>query len=238
MILEDDANAQRRDAILGAIRQSLGRGPLSGTAARELDERLARHPASLLPERAKGSRQEVLQRFVAMAEKAACSLIRLADERAVPKAAADYLRANNLPLALTLAPERALHDLPWQDEPLLQRRTGAAGEQDLAALTPALCAVAETGTLVLTSGPGHPSTLNFLPDHHLVVLKASDVVGGYEHAWTRLRAQYGAGQMPRTVNLVTGPSRTGDIELTIQLGAHGPRRLHILLVDDEAPSGD
>jgi L-lactate dehydrogenase complex protein LldG len=41
--------------------------------------------------------------------------------------------------------------------------------------------------------------------------------------------------LPRTVNLITGPSRTGDIEQRIQLGAHGPRRLHIVLVEDAPP---
>lgn len=235
---EDSENGAGRAAILGAIRQSLKRGALSEAGRRELDERMARHPVSLLPQRAKGAERELVERFVAMAEQAACSVARLANVAAVPKAAGDYLRGNNLPLALVVAPEQALQALPWQDEPLLRRRVGAAENEDLASLTPAFAAVAETGTLVLTSGPGHPSTLNFLPDHHLVMLKASDIVGGYEAAWSRLRAQFGAGQMPRTVNLVTGPSRTGDIELIIQLGAHGPRRLHILLVDDAAATPD
>ena len=85
---------------------------------------------------------------------------------------------------------------------------------------------------MLLSGSGGPTTLNFLPDNHIVVLRASRVVGAYEDAWTRLREAYGPGVLPRTVNLVTGPSRTADIEQTIQLGAHGPRRLHILVIED------
>ena len=84
---------------------------------------------------------------------------------------------------------------------------------------------------MLTSGADTPSTLNFLPDTHVVVLKAEDVVGPYEDALDRVRAR-GNG-MPRTINFVTGPSRTGDIEQQIQLGAHGPRRLHILLVEGD-----
>ena len=90
--------------------------------------------------------------------------------------------------------------------------------------------MAETGTLMLPSGSETPSTLNFLPDTHVVVLKSRDVVGPYEEAWDRLRA--GGKTLPRTVNFVTGPSRTGDIEQTIYLGAHGPRHLHILLIDE------
>lgn len=75
-------------------------------------------------------------------------------------------------------------------------------------------------------------TLNMLPDTRIVVFKVSDIVGTYEEVWARLREWEGNGNMPRTFLWVTGPSRTGDIEQTIQLGAHGPRRLHIVLVDD------
>ena len=80
------------------------------------------------------------------------------------------------------------------------------------------------------SGPEHPVTLNLLPDTHIVVLREGDIVGGYEDVWARLRARYGKDRMPRTVNTITGPSRTGDIEQTIELGAHGPRRMHIVVV--------
>jgi L-lactate dehydrogenase complex protein LldG len=64
-----------------------------------------------------------------------------------------------------------------------------------------------------------------------VVVKAADVTGDMESVWTMLRANSGKGEMPRAVNLVTGPSRSGDIEQTILLGAHGPRALHIIIVD-------
>ena len=87
---------------------------------------------------------------------------------------------------------------------------------------------------MLTSGAAGPTTLNFLPENHIVVLKASQIVGPYEDAWDRVRAAEGEGRLPRTVNFITGPSRTGDIEQTLEMGAHGPRRLHIILVEDEA----
>jgi L-lactate dehydrogenase complex protein LldG len=93
---------------------------------------------------------------------------------------------------------------------------------------------------VTASGPAHPTTLNFLPEHHIVALRASQVVAAYEDAWSLLRKARKRGrgfEMPRSVHLITGPSRTGDIELTIQLGAHGPRALHILLIDDAAAGG-
>ena len=83
---------------------------------------------------------------------------------------------------------------------------------------------------MLLSGPDNPTTLNFLPDNHIVVLAAADIVGDYETAWDRLRAAFGKGRMPRLVNMITGPSRSGDIEQKLLLGAHGPRRLHVVIV--------
>ena len=96
-------------------------------------------------------------------------------------------------------------------------------------LTHAFAGIAETGTLMLRSGADAPTTLNFLPDTNIVLIEAGRIVGAYEEAWAMLRAAGGA--MPRTVNFITGPSRSADIEQTLQLGAHGPRRLHILLLD-------
>ncbi|MDX1605990.1 MAG: lactate utilization protein C, partial [Candidatus Competibacterales bacterium] len=105
----------------------------------------------------------------------------------------------------------------------------AARNGDKVTVTPAFAGIAETGTLMLLSGPDSPTTLNFLPDAHIVVLPAERIVGPYEAAWQRLRARNEP--LPRTVNLITGPSRSADIEQTLQLGAHGPIRLHILLVE-------
>ena len=130
--------------------------------------------------------------------------------------------------SLVLAPDPALDPIPWGERPLLRLRRGRAEAGDAVSLTPCLAAIAETGTLMLVSGADTPTTLNFLPDTHIVVVRAGQVVAGYEDGWDLVRAQ---GAWPRTINLVTGPSRTGDIEQTIQLGAHGPRRLHIVLVD-------
>jgi L-lactate dehydrogenase complex protein LldG len=96
-------------------------------------------------------------------------------------------------------------------------------------VTAAFAAIAETGTLMALSGPDSPTTLNFLPDNHVVILRASQVMGAYEDGWDKLRR---TGALPRVVNFITGPSRTGDIEQKILLGAHGPRRLHIILIED------
>jgi len=104
----------------------------------------------------------------------------------------------------------------------------------LSSVSHAFAGVAETGTVVLASGTDNPTSLNFLPDNHIVVIDANDVAGDYESVWQRLRERYGDGLMPRAVNLITGPSRSADIEQTLILGAHGPRRLHVIVVGEAA----
>src|SRR6185312_1687407 len=116
--------------------------------------------------------------------------------------------------------------IPWQQRPTLTPRKGVATGDDLVGVTGAFAAVAETGTLMLVSGAGMATRNNFLPDNHIVVLRADQIVPSYEEGWERLRAL-----KTLTDGKFTMP-RTADIELKIELGAHGPRRLHILIVDD------
>ena len=104
----------------------------------------------------------------------------------------------------------------------------AFDEDRSGAVSLARCGVAETGALVLTSGPETPTRLNFLPDREVVILETSRIVSHLEDAWALLRQS--ADFPPRVLNFVTGPSRTADIEQTIQLGAHGPCALVVLLI--------
>jgi L-lactate dehydrogenase complex protein LldG len=144
-----------------------------------------------------------------------------------------YLASENLPAQVVMAPDPALDEIPWSARPLLQIRRGRAEQIDAVSLTPCLAAIAETGTLMLVSGAETPTTLNFLPDTHIVLVRGEQVVASYEDGWdlVRARASGVSGTLPRTINFITGPSRTGDIEQRIQLGAHGPRRLHIILLE-------
>ena len=226
-----------RDAILGSIRRSLGRGPLDETARAALDERIARPTPNLVPARSALPDEERVALFASMAEGVFATVDRVSGPDAVPGAVADYLAQHNLPPALVMAPDPTLDTYPWADRPMLAIRRGVAEEADRVAVTSALMGFAETGTLMMASGPEHPSTLNFLPETHIVVLPTERIRGAYEEGWAKLRADgegaAGAAFMPRTVNLVTGPSRTADIEQTIALGAHGPRRLHIVIVEGD-----
>jgi len=230
-----------RDQILGSIRRSLKRGPLDATQAAPLEQRLSNPQRNLIPARAAGrDHAGQVELFIAMAGEVQTTVTRVADPAAVPAAVADYLAQQNLPSRLVMTPDPQLDDIPWDSQRLLEIRRGRAEDSDAAGVTACFAGVAETGTLMLTSGPASPTRNNFLPDTHIVVMRGDQVVATYEEGWTRLRAQQrqadGAWAMPRTVNFITGPSRTGDIEQRIELGAHGPRRLHIVLIEDGGTS--
>jgi L-lactate dehydrogenase complex protein LldG len=148
----------------------------------------------------------------------------------VPKEVAALLRAHNLPMAVRHGGDPLLTGLPWEQERTLTVSTGPSDGNDLASLSHAFGAAAESGTLVLLSGADNPTTLNFLPDTHIVLVGADDIAGDYETLWERLRDRFGVGSLPRAINLITGPSRSADVEQTLILGAHGPRRLHVIVV--------
>ncbi|HUC64158.1 MAG TPA: LUD domain-containing protein [Stellaceae bacterium] len=225
--------SEARDQILGSIRRSLKRGPLEETRRTGLEQRLTAHRRNLVPARAAALPQaEQIDLFLKMAEEVQTTAIRVARAADVPAAVADYLSQRNLPSRLVMTPDPQLDDIPWGDRPMLEIRRGRAEDRDQVGVTACFAGIAETGTLMLISGPESPTRNNFLPDTHIVVIRGQQVVASYEEGWTRLRGK----AMPRTVNFITGPSRTGDIEQRLELGAHGPRRLHIVLIDDEAAS--
>ncbi len=218
-----------RDAILGRVRKSLGRDTIDEVTRAALKARLDGHPRGIIPDRTNRDRRGKIDIFVEMAMSVAATIDRVDSADAVPDAVGDYLAQRNLGADIRMAPDARLAEIDWSKRPTLEITKGPSAGDDEVSVTAAFAGIAETGTLLLHSGPASPTTLNFLPENHIVVLRASQIVGAYEDAWHLLRA---AGGMSRAVNLITGPSRTGDIEQTIMLGAHGPRRLHIVLLDD------
>jgi L-lactate dehydrogenase complex protein LldG len=221
-----------RAQVLGAIRRGLRRGPLPEAEVAALRARLANPPRHLIPARSRVPRPEQVALFARNVEKEFGTLARVAEAAAVPAAIADYLAAQNLPSRFVLAPHPALLGLPWSDRPLLAFEARRAEATDQVSVQHGFAGIAETGTLMLPSDAARPTTLNILPDTAIVVLRTTRLVGAYEEAWDLLRAETG-GAMPRNVMLVTGPSRSADIEQTLELGAHGPRRLHIILIEDD-----
>lgn len=218
-----------RDAILGKLRTAAVRDSDDATARAAVKARLKAHSRGTIPARGKLDRKGLLDLFAAQATAVDATVARVSAADEVPAAVADYLRGENLPTSLRMAPDPRLDACSWDKAPMLDIAYGKAEPADQVTVTGAFAGIAESGTMMLVSGPESPTTLNFLPDTHIVVLRASEMVGAYEDAWDRLRA---TGRMPRNVNFITGPSRSGDIEQTLHLGAHGPRRLHVILVED------
>ncbi|HEX8664857.1 MAG TPA: lactate utilization protein [Beijerinckiaceae bacterium] len=218
-----------RDDILSNIRRSLGVTGGERTRRQIVTERLDRAPRGVIPARGQVSGEDLVEVFRKEAEAALATVHTVETAAEAAQAIAEYLRNHNLPAAVRIGEDPRLAAMPW-GETALEVSCGPSEGGDLNAVSHAFGGVAETGTLVMVSGPENPSTLNFLPDNHIVVVAAKDIAGDYETVLGKVRGTYGKGRMPRTVNFITGPSRSADIEQTLLLGAHGPRRLHIVVL--------
>lgn len=223
-----------RDEILGRIRAAIDRPEGAGPPpAPEYANR------SLIPARARGTPAELTARFIEMATEAEISIDRVSDERGVGKAIASWLGAEGLPKSAVLSPDPAMDAYGWDDTPELDLRRGPTHGDDLVSVTPTVAGIAETGSIMVKTGPGTPYALNFLPETHIAIVHADQIVGGYEDAWARVRRNGETGRaLPRTVTMITGPSRSSDIERTVTVGVHGPKRLHIVLVGGNESGAD
>ncbi|MCC6868007.1 MAG: LUD domain-containing protein [Burkholderiales bacterium] len=222
-------NKTSRDAILGRVRKALGRNGSDAEARARADAYIAAHahgPRPTMP-------TDLVEHFMSRAADMASTVERIASLDEVPARVARYIEGLRLPAALVS--QRAMSGVCWPEFATLDwAGAGLAIEarptvgDDKLAITGAYCAIAETGTLVFTSGADTPTASALLPATHVAVVRADRVVSGMEEAFALVRAERQG--MPRAVNLVSGPSRTGDIEQTIVLGAHGPYRVHILVL--------
>ena len=223
-------DARRRDQVLGQVRRSLGvRGD---EAARKaiVRGRLENHPRGTIPKRGQPGLFQQVRKFIAMAEAADATTKRVKTKAEVLAVVTEFLRRKKLPAKLVHGADPYINSLDWRASNAPDARRGRAEPDDEVSLAKAFGGVAETGTLVMLSGPENPVTLNFLPFTEIVLIEAKDILGNYEGVWDRLREDKGVGIMPRTVNWITGPSRSADIGQELLLGAHGPGDLHIIIV--------
>ena len=192
-----------REQILGRVRAAIGRGADSPPPpAPEYAN------AALIPARAQGAPAELLSRFIDMATEAEATIDHVETTADIGKAVAAWLKDNNLPPDIVAAPDPMLDGAGWDGAGLTARRGAATGD-DPVSVTPTIAGIAETGTLMVAATPHSPYTLNFLPDTHIAVVDAKSIVGGYEDAWARVRKNgEKGGALPRTVTLITGPSRS------------------------------
>ncbi|HWA92721.1 MAG TPA: LUD domain-containing protein [Rhizomicrobium sp.] len=175
----------------------------------------ARKRASATPElyRAPFAADDLVAAFTAKAQ-AVNAEVRIVAEADIAATVAEILRAHNRAARVHLPPESDV-DLPIE---ILRTPPGP----DDTAVTRVSAAIAETGTLVQLARPASPASWHFRPGFEIAILHANDIVARFE--------DIKLDPLPPTVNLITGPSRTGDIEQTLELGAHGPKELAILIV--------
>ena len=108
--------------------------------------------------------------------------------------------------------------------------TDFVGQADVG-LTSCEALVARTGSVLVSAATASGRRLSIYPDQHLVLARPSQVVTEIGDALRMVQARYGS-QMPSMISLTSGPSRTADIEKTLVLGAHGPRRLALFLLEE------
>ena len=224
-----------RAEILGKIKAGLDAVETPEAREKSAAARISSPPQQLIPARSQGDKETQTKLFIEMVENVAATTVRVGSLDDLPEAVTSYLANHNLPSRVKTDKDPLLSDIDWSSQATLEVSSGVAADEDQVSVTAAYGGVAETGTAILTSGEDNPTTLNFLPENHIIVLPVSRLEGTYEDVWAKLRAgrEEGGESLPRTVNWITGPSRTGDIEQTMQLGIHGPRRLHVILVEDD-----
>ena len=212
-----------RAAILSRIRQAQGRPEqVADTEYQQAKQYLAASNPGPRPDLG----TDLVGRFCQQAERTSQTLDRVAQAGDVPGAVARYL--DGIGIARQAIAWRTLIDLPWQASGIDVAFRKPVNE-DLVGITGCFCAIAETGTLMLLSGPETYSSAALLPETHIALLPVSRIVGSMEEAFALAKQE--RGELPRATNFISGPSRTGDIEQTIVLGAHGPYRVHVILID-------
>jgi len=211
-----------REDILNRVRRRIGRTHDNAAEAR-------RAMLEWLAARTRGPRHEIeadlVARFRSRSEQLSSTVDGVERMEDVPAAAARYLVERALPMNAICT--RQVADLAWAEAGISADARSARNE-DLVGITGCFCAIADTGTIMLCSSRESAASVSLLPETHIAVIPASRIVAGMEEAWQLARDELG--ELPRGVNFVSGPSRTGDIEQTIVLGAHGPCRVHLIVV--------
>jgi L-lactate dehydrogenase complex protein LldG len=219
-----------RDTVLRRVRQALGKtgtDPVAQAEAQAYLDAHARGPAPTFD-------ADRILRFIRRAGDMESTVARVSHRSEIPAAVAAYL--DTLELAPALAAQKSHRGVCWPEFAELDwARAGLSVEarptvgDDRLGITGVFCAIAETGTLVVLSGADTPTATTLLPDTHVAIVSATRIVDTMEDAFALIRKERGS--IPRAINMISGPSRTGDIEQTIVLGAHGPFRVHLLVVD-------
>jgi L-lactate dehydrogenase complex protein LldG len=218
-----ERNAAARDAVLGRVREALKLEPQNRAQAVEsANSYLRRNPLGPTP----AFTSTVVQRFIDWSIKQASTVDRVAHERDIPAAVARYCDQITTPREIVTWPEFA--HLDWASASVTAANRPANGD-DKTSVTSVTAGIAETGTILITPSPTQHTAHVLLPDNHIAIVPTAQIVATMEEAMAYARGQNG-GQPPRAMNFISGPSRTADIAQTLVIGAHGPIRVHVIVV--------
>lgn len=212
-----------RDAILAKIDRA-------NTGRADTDVKAAADALIAAPEvyRAGFAPQSSFDRFAekATSETVTATVEELGALSDLPRAVQAYMKKQSLNSRIALQPRESLMALDWSGITLAHE----AQMNEPLAVTFADAAIAETGSLVFRTAHDAPVLLNFLPLHHLAVVRRSTILPHMEDVFDAFGAN--AGDQRRSLNVITGTSGTADIEAKNVRGAHGPRFMHIYCVAD------
>jgi len=210
-----------REVILNKVKASLG--AVNHGPARERLTNPEDHPLITTP-KADDSLPNI---FMENVNKGYASVNRIEGMEGVANAISDYLTLKELGPEVRVPNPKGLEGLNYKNTLEGQVQSG-----DHAALTCCYLGVAETGTLIAHSSKDMAISSFYLADHHIVVVKACQIVAGLEDIWPHFRglAKKTNLGLPRSINWITGPSMSADIEKKLTLGIHGPISLHIILI--------
>jgi L-lactate dehydrogenase complex protein LldG len=227
-----------RDRMLAKIRAGL-------TKARPMLQEQADSAPHMAPPHVHPAAGDLLDQFAAELTKLECMPHRCADDEEALDVIAAILEQHHASEVIAWDLEQV--GLPGLPAMLEQRgvaargadTTGAGRADALQALEPvrvcisgAEAGIAESATVIVRGGAGRPRLASLLAPAYIAVLRRPQIARGLGEALSEIRARHGDGVLADTSSLIfiTGPSRTADIELTLTLGVHGPREVHVLLI--------
>ncbi len=219
-------NLTDREAVLGRVRSLLRRQEDEVEALNAVRHRIASRSLSPSPSKPHDRVYTFRQKALALST----SVDEASHENEIASLIAAYLEAHRLPKQAVCWPQRS--HLNWLKQSL-SVVARPAEDTDKVGITGVICAIAETGTLMVCSSAQTDSRTSLLVETHIAVVRSSQIFSNMEEAWQCLRQS--EQPWPRAVNFISGPSRpfrTADIEQTVTLGAHGPYRVHVILWHD------
>lgn len=216
-----------KDDILNNISARLNALSTPAERRRAASERLKTKPRGIIPKRSAFSSNRLPYLFVEEAKRADATCQSVPSPAEATQAISDYLSQHALPSKIWLSRQASMQDIAWEDMHDLEIQYDFDGSDGLTAINFAYAGIAESGSLVFLSSKDFAMSQNFLNTSHIAILRKRDIVAAYEDIYQRMQEE---NLSPRSLTMITGPSRTGDIAQTIEIGAHAALRLHILIL--------